>query len=285
MAKYRTLNPRKFTLEFRDWRQASAHGGQLAIAALLEQFGLEQRVGRERALDPRTHRGKGYAPPVHVTQALFSFTSGGVSLADAERLNEDGPLKAFLGVEKFPDQTALGEWLRDLGEPGWQALRRLNRAFAQWVFERAEPARYQHAGRTECFFDDTQIEVNGISFEGAAMNYEGNLALSWQVLLCGPLVADQILGATSDTKESPASDQAGKDVSRRLPELLAANASLWRKEQSHLYTDSASSAGRYLEIIADHFGAWSVSYNKWTGPLEKKAAELPEWSWSPVQQR
>ncbi|MCU0772631.1 MAG: transposase [Verrucomicrobia bacterium] len=283
MAKYRTLKPRKFTVEFRDWRQASAHGGQLAVAGLLEQFGLKERVLRARDLDPRTHLGKGYVPLVYVTQVLFSFTSGGVSLADAERLNDDGPLKAFLGIEKFPDQTALGEWLRDIGEPGWQALRRLNRDFVQWAFARAEPARYQHAGRTEAFFDDTQIEVSGSSFEGAAMNYEGNLALSWQVLLVGPFLADQVLGATSDTKESPASDQAGKDVSNRLPELLEANAHLWQKEPSYLYTDSASSAGKYLECIARHFDAWSVSYNRWTGPLETKAAELPEWAWSAAQ--
>ena len=283
MSKYHTLKPRKFTVEFRDWRQASAHGGQLAIAAQFEQFGLKDRVRRERALDPRTHQGKGFAPLVYVTQLLYCFTSGGVSLADAERLNEDGPLKAFLGLDKFPDQTAVGAWLRDIGEPGWQALRRLNRAFVQWVLERAQPARYQHAGRTECFFDDTQIEVNGSSFEGAAVNYEGHLALSWQVLLTGPFVADQILGATSLTKESPASDQAGQDVSSRLPELLEANALLWQKQRSYLYTDSASSAGKYLEVIAQHFSAWSVSYNKWTGPLETKAAELPELVWSAAQ--
>jgi len=115
MAQHRTLQPRTFTAEFRDWRQASAHGGQLAIAALLEPFGPKDRV-----------------------------------------------------------------------------------------------ARYRHAGRTEAFFDDPQIQVNGPSFEGAAMNYEGHLALSRQVLLVGPFVADQILGATSATKESPAS-KVGKD--------------------------------------------------------------------------
>jgi hypothetical protein len=283
VSKYYTLKPRKFSVEFRDWRQASAHGGQLAVAALLDQFDLKDRVRREPALDPRTHQGKGFAPLVYVTQLLYSFTSGGVSLADAERLNDDGPLKAFLGIAKFPDQTAVGEWLRDIGQPGWEALRRIQRAFVQWALGRAEPARYQHAGRTECFFDDTQIEVSGSSFEGAAINYEGNLALSWQVLLAGPFVADQILGATSDTKESPASDQAGKDVSNRLPELLAANAALWPKDQGYLYADSASSAGKYLETISQHFDAWSVSYNKWTGPLETKAAELPALAWSPVQ--
>ena len=80
----------------------------MGIAALLEQFGLRERIRGERALDPRTHRGKGFAPEVYVTQLLYCFTSGGVSLADAERLNEDGPLKEFLGIGKFPDQTAVG---------------------------------------------------------------------------------------------------------------------------------------------------------------------------------
>jgi hypothetical protein len=55
MAKYRTLKPRKFSLEFRYWRQASAHGGQLAVAALLEQFGLKERVLRELLSDLDLH--------------------------------------------------------------------------------------------------------------------------------------------------------------------------------------------------------------------------------------
>jgi hypothetical protein len=101
-----TLKPQKFSVEFCDWRQASAHGGQLAIAALLDQSDLKDCVGREPALDPRTHKGKGFAPLVYVAQLLYSFTSGGVSLADAKRLNNDGPLKAFLGIAKFPDPTS-----------------------------------------------------------------------------------------------------------------------------------------------------------------------------------
>ena len=105
----------------------------MAVAALLEEFGLAERIECEPALDPRTHRGKGYTPLVYVTQLLHCFSSGGVSLADAERLNQDVPFKAFLGVEKLPDQTSIGEWLRDMGEPGWQALRRISRDFVQWA--------------------------------------------------------------------------------------------------------------------------------------------------------
>ena len=83
-------------IEFRDRQSASVHGGQLAVAGLPEQFGLQERVEREPALDPRTYTGNGYPPLVYVTQLLHSFTNGGVSLADAERLNEEEPFKAFL---------------------------------------------------------------------------------------------------------------------------------------------------------------------------------------------
>ena len=72
------------------------HGGQLAVVALRQEFGLAQRLERQPALDPRTHRGKGSTPLVDVTHRLHCFTSGGVLLADAERLNEDEPSKALL---------------------------------------------------------------------------------------------------------------------------------------------------------------------------------------------
>jgi len=67
----------------------------------------------------------------------------------------------------------------------------------------------------------------------------GNLAWSWQVLLAGPFVADQILGATNDTKGSPASDQAGKDGSHRLPELA------WSPVQTVCWRDGHEHAAQY----------------------------------------
>ena len=280
MAKHVSLGTPRFEIEFKPSAQASAHAGQLAVRALLDQFGLWARVRQEPALDVRLQSGKGYDPEVFVAQFIFCFTSGGVSFTDAERLDEDKALKALLGTEQFADQATLAEWLRQIGPEGWHALRRLGRDFVQWALAQAQPARYQHCGRTECFFDDTQIEVSGHQFEGAKINYEGNLALSWQMFWVGPFLADSLLGATSPTKESPSSEAAGQDVSACLPELLAQNQHLWEKERSYLYTDSASSAGKYLELIGAHFGAWSVSYNKWTGPLERQAAQLPELVWS-----
>ena len=136
------------------------------------------------------------------------------------------------------------------------------------IERRAEPAAVRHGGMLEAFFDDTQIEVAGRRFEGAKINYDGNLALSWQMLWVGPFLADAIMGSPAQQKEAAASAAHGQDVSAWLPTMLEANRGLWQDVPSYLYADSASSAGKYLESIDAHFTRWSVSYNKWTGPLE-----------------
>jgi hypothetical protein len=103
--------------------KATVHGGQLAVAAVLERFGLKKRVKAERALDPRTAKGKGYDPVVYVTGILFSLTRGGCSLKEVEGLNEDEVLKGFLGIERFPDESSVGEWLRTRCTTRWRCWR------------------------------------------------------------------------------------------------------------------------------------------------------------------
>lgn len=283
MARHYRKKDRKVVIEFRPSERATAHGGQTAVNALANEFGLWERIAREPALDRRAHKGKGYDPAVYIAALIFNFTNGGGSLADAERLDDDEALKCLLGIKKFPDQSAVGEWLRGVGDEGLEALRRIIREFVRWSLDRAEAGRLLHCGQLEAFFDDTQIEVDGKRFEGAKLNYEGKVALSWQTLWVGPFLADATLGSPSAVKEPLSSAEAGNDVSSQLPRMLEQNAHLWKDRASYLYADSASSAGKYLESIDRHFDHWSVSYNKWTSPLERAAEELPPMAWSGAQ--
>lgn len=283
MAKHYRKKNRKIKIEFRPSEQATAHGGQMAVNALAEEFGLWERIRQEVDLDSRTHKGKGYDPEVVIAALVFNFTNGGSSLADAERLDEDEALKSLLGVKKFPDQSTLGEWLRGVSDEGVAALRRIIREFVDWSVGKAQRERLLHAGELEGFFDDTQIEVDGKHFEGAKLNYDGKVALSWQTLWVGPFLADGTLGSPSEVKEPVSSEETGNDVSSHLPQMLERNSPLWNRFCSYLYADSASSAGKYLESIDRYFDHWSVSYNKWTSALERSARELPEMAWSPVQ--
>lgn len=258
----------RLRLEFVANTSHSVHGGLPAVEALCQQFGLWEKLRQIPGLDPRQRKTQGYGAELLVAQVLYSLCSGGASLADAERLNEEPLAKLLARVPAFADQTTVGEWLRAQTPQTVAAFWELIRQFVTWVLTQADARRWTYCGRAEAFFDDTQIEVNGLSFEGARFNYEGNLALSWQTFWFGPFLTDAHL-------DSPA------DVSAALPGMLARNRPFWQERGCDFLADSGSSAGAYLNAIGQAgFTHWSVSYNKWTGPLERLAAAQPETVWS-----
>jgi hypothetical protein len=258
----------RFRIELTHSDQASAHGGQVLVEAMCQRFGLWERVRKCQHLDPRKRTDQGFSPQANLAQLLFTLSSGGVSLADAERLGRDPVLLELLGLDKGADQTTLGEWLRAQTPESVLELMRINWELVDWILAEAKPGRYQRAGSLDVFFDDTEIEVLGKHFEGARINYEGNLALSLQTLWAGPLWVDFIL-------------DGAKDPSQHLPELLGQHRPLWAGRKSHLFADSASSGAKYLHAITDAgFTSWSVSYNKWTSVLDRQAQQMPETQWS-----
>jgi len=263
-----TKRKTKLHIQLTNSDQATAHGGQLLVDALCRRFGLWELIHAQPSLDPRKRTSVGFSPVANFAQLLFTLTSGGASLADAERLGQDRVLMDLLGLEQGADQTTLGQWLRAQTKESVLALHRINAQLVDWASQQATPGRWLQGADIEVFFDDTQIEVDGHHFEGARINYEGNRALGWQALWYGPWLLDGIL------------DGAG-DVSEHLPVLLDEHEHRWQGRANYFYADSGSSAGKFLNRIERAgFGRWSISYNKWTDKLDHLAAQLPESQWS-----
>ena len=205
MALY-TLKERKLTIEVAPAKGHTVHGGQ--VAGMCKKLGLWALLRGETALDPRKDRTRGFAPEVMAAQLIVSFCCGGVSLADAERLQSEKGLKRALGVVRFADQTQLGEWLRGLGPEGVAALRRVQRALVRKALALCPAPAVRSGGELEVFFDDTQLEVTGAKIEGAAINYEGRRALGWQCLFAGPFLADQVLTGDNTPGQRPSARAA-----------------------------------------------------------------------------
>ena len=263
-------------LVLQDARGATAHGGQLIVDALAKDFGLWEKIRACACMDPRKDKSRGFSPEAIVAQILFSFCSGGISLADAGRLSDDKALGQLLGMERWADESTLGEWLRAQNKESLKELWAIIREFVRWSLKKAKPGRVRHGGELEVFFDDTQIEVDGRCFKGTAINYEGALSYSWQTLWVGPFLADGEWGPGS------------RDPSESLSSTLEATASLWEEDaqagRAHFYADSASSAGKYLNLLDERGWSWSVSYNKWTSKLDTLARAMGEDQWSEVRE-
>src|SRR5216684_914220 len=144
-----TKRKTKLHIHLTNSNQATAHGGQVLVDALCRRFGLWQRIHDEPSLDPRTRTSSGFSPVANVAQLIFTLTSGGASLADAERLGQDRVLMRLLGLEKGADQTTLGEWLRGQTIGRVIALLRLNPELVAWASQQAKPNRWLHGGEVE----------------------------------------------------------------------------------------------------------------------------------------
>ena len=142
MPVHHSLKPRRFQIELRTSETSSVHGGHLAISGLLRQSGFLDWISDYPALDHRKDSSRGFDPEVYIIACLYSFCSGGASLADVEELNHDKALLKLLGAKKFPDQSALGEWLRSLTKDGSVALKDLNRRLCTWILRQTPKDRY-----------------------------------------------------------------------------------------------------------------------------------------------
>src|ERR1035441_1496587 len=163
-----TKRKTKLHLHLTNSNQATAHGGQVLIDAFCRRFGLWQRIHKEPSLECRKRTGAGFSPVANLAQLLFTLTSGGASLADAERPGQDRVLMQLLGLEKGADQTTLGEWLRGQSKESVIALHRINAELVDWASQQAKPGRWLHGGRWRSFLMTPKLKWRDTNSRGHA---------------------------------------------------------------------------------------------------------------------
>ena len=124
-----TKKDSRLRIEFAENKEHSIHSGLVAVEAMAQRFGLWQRIRKLSSLDPRRDKRRGYSPEVIVGQLVYALCTGGGCLSDSEALNEDPLAGKLFGVERFADQSQVGEWLRGQSEQSVEDLRQLLREF------------------------------------------------------------------------------------------------------------------------------------------------------------
>ena len=90
----------------------TSRAGLLTIAQLMATLKLEERIDRHFPF-PKSNRG--FKPSVYLQTLILMQHEGSFHLSEVRNINDDQALRTILGLRDVPVETALGGWLRKMG--------------------------------------------------------------------------------------------------------------------------------------------------------------------------
>jgi hypothetical protein len=126
-----------FNLEMTNERLSSRSGLSLVIG-FYKALGLSELTDKYL---PHPLSNRGFKPSVFVNSLCLLLTSGGRSLDDIRELKEEKALFDITEIQ-IPDPTAIGNWLRRMGESGLHGLKKLRNEINKTIMEKEDIAGY-----------------------------------------------------------------------------------------------------------------------------------------------
>jgi hypothetical protein len=160
----------------------------------MESINLSQRIDKYFSA-PQSNRG--FKPSAFIETIILMQHEGSFHLDDVRHLNEDGALRAVLGLDKIPQASSLGNWLRRLGNDpqSFYAWMKVNQAILK-------AALHQRKGIT-LDIDATEIISNKANAQWTYKNNKGYMPMVGHVAEVGQIVAcDFRNGNASPAKEN-----------------------------------------------------------------------------------
>jgi hypothetical protein len=90
----------------------TSRAGLLTIAQLMATLKLEERIDRHFPF-PKSNRG--FKPSIYLQTLILMQHEGSFHLSEVRNINDDQALRTILGLRDVPVETALGGWLRKMG--------------------------------------------------------------------------------------------------------------------------------------------------------------------------
>jgi hypothetical protein len=128
-----------FKLE-RTWERVTARSGLVLFGEFVEAMGVRSLVSRHL---PKPGSGRGFEPMRYVGSLSMMLYGGGEAIEDVREIWEDGSLRQVVGLGEVPSSSAIGGWLRRMGERGGiGGMERVNDGIVQKVLRRDKEKGY-----------------------------------------------------------------------------------------------------------------------------------------------
>lgn len=107
--------------------QLTSRAGLLAIAQVMASLNLSARINKYFPL-PKSNRG--FKPSVFIQTLILMQHEDSFHLDDVRHINDDSALRKVLGLNKIPQTSSLGNWLRKMSNDpqSFSAWREVNKS-------------------------------------------------------------------------------------------------------------------------------------------------------------
>lgn len=158
----------------------TSRAGLLAIAQVMESINLSERIDK---YFPQPKSNRGFKPSAFIETLILMQHEGSFHLDDVRHISDDDALRTLLGLDKIPQASSLGSWLRRLGKD--------TQSFAAWTqVNKAvlKAALHQRKGIT-LDIDALEVIAHKADAQWTYKNNKGYMPMVGHVAEVGQIVA------------------------------------------------------------------------------------------------
>ena len=174
--------------------QLTSRAGLLAIAQVMESINLSERIDK---YFPAPKSNRGFKPSTFIETLILMQHEGSFHLDDVRHINDDGALRSVLRLDKIPQSSSLGNWLRRMGNN--------NQSIAAWreVNKAILKAAIHHRKGITLDIDATEVVANKADAQWTYKKNKGYMPMVGHIAEVGQIVAcDFRSGNASPAKEN-----------------------------------------------------------------------------------
>ena len=174
--------------------QLTSRAGLLAVAQVMESINLSERTDK---YFPSPKSNRGFKPSTFIETFILMQHEGSFHLDDVRHINNDKALRMVLGLDKVPQASSLGSWLRRMGNnpQSFSAWREVNKALLKVALHRRKGVTLD--------IDATEIITHKAEAQWTYKNNKGYMPMVGHIAEVGQIVAcDFRQGNASPAKEN-----------------------------------------------------------------------------------
>lgn len=213
---------------------------------------------------PKPGSGHGYEAINYVSPLSLTLYGGGDAIEDAREIREDYALREIIGLKRVPSSSAIGDWLKRMGERGGaQGMERVNEEIMSRVLKQDKRDSYT------LIIDPTLIEAEKREAKMTYLGFKGYRPVVATLKENGLVIAYSF--------------KEGNDNGGRVEIIKRAflNMPTGRKIKE-VFLDSEYYANEVIDYLTEKKVHWAIAADKDEAVI-KAIEAIPEEEWRPYK--